>query len=249
MTLDWIQLAIFFGGFIAGLVDTVAGGGGLLTVPLLIHAGLSPALAMGTDKLQAGFGEAAASIKLFKTKALNLRRLIPYIPFTFFGSLFGSILMLQIPSEIFAKALPFFMLALLILSFFKDAWVGKVRDQAHNKAPLILGSSIGFYNGFFGPGTGAFWTTGLMYWAGLNVKEATIYGKPLNFLGNIVSITFFMATGNVNYVLALVMGAGCIFGAWVGAKLLLASAERLILILFRLSVVVMTVSMFMRAYF
>ncbi len=240
---------LFFGGMLAGWVDSIAGGGGLISLPLLIHAGLSPTMALGTNKLQSSFGSFSSSFRYIRSKVIDLKTAIPGVIFTLIGAAIGTILVQRIQSDILIKIIPILLFLILIYVVLMPKIIGHDMEQdGHAKLPFnltffILGISLGFYDGFFGPGTGNFWVVLLIILAGINMKKATAYTKLMNFTSNIVAFSLFAINGNVVYKIGLIMALGQIIGARIGAGMVLKHGTKFIRPIFITIVLVLIVSL------
>ena len=225
-----VYLLLAVCSFVAGVVDSIAGGGGLLTVPALLAAGLPPATALATNKLQSSFGSFSASYFFVAKKLVDLRQMKPVIVFTFVGSALGTILIQRIDSSQLSRVIPFMLLGFAVYFIFSPR-LGDV-DQ-HKRISFTLfsvlaGSLIGFYDGFFGPGTGSFWALAFVSLVGFNLSKATAHSKVLNFVSNIASLLMYLYGGKILWSLGLIMGVGQFAGAQVGAHLVVKKGTRLI---------------------
>lgn len=235
---------------IAGIVDTLGGGGGLITLPVLLMIGLPPSVAIGTNKLQACVGELNASIHFLRKGQFDYKDIIFGVLFVIIGSGIGAMMVQMLHPEFLNKLIPILLLLVLIYTFFS----GKItRAQSQQRMTtgifyLLFGLLIGFYDGFLGPGTGSFWVVALMFFLGFDLKKATIYGKPLNFVGDFVALIFFIVMGAVAYKIALVMAFGQLIGSYVGAKLVVGKGSKIIKPVFITVVFVMMVSQFVKVY-
>jgi len=220
--------------FFAGFIDTIAGGGGIITVPVLLGIGLPPHLALGSNKLQASFGSLTASIRYTRGGLVQPKQMLLGIVWTFVGAVLGSLAILALNTDILRWIIPFLLLAAFLYLLFKPA-VSEIRTQARMKETwfyLIFGLLIGFYDGFFGPGTGSFWTIVFIAFLGLPLKEATGHTKITNFTSNLVSLGVFAISGNLALALGLCMGFAQIGGAWLGSHILMNKSVRIIRIIF-----------------
>lgn len=212
-----------FAGILAGFIDSIAGGGGIITVPALLSAGLPPHLALGTNKLQSSFGSFTATLRYRRNRLVRIRRTVWGIVFTALGAAIGTLTIQHIAPDFLQKAIPLFLLAVFLYMLLSPK-AGSQRSRAR-LSPLIfyilMGLSIGFYDGFFGPGTGSFWTVAFVVLLGHELKEATAHTKVMNFTSNAVSLAAFALGGHVVLIPGLVMGVGEVIGAGLGSHLVI----------------------------
>ena len=231
-------LLLIAGGFLAGFVDSIAGGGGIITLPLFLAAGLPPHLALGTNKLQASFGSLTAALRYRKGGLVSFRALLPGILHTLAGAALGTFAIQRIPADFLNLFIPFLLLSVFLYTLFSPR-LGEIDVEARISTKpffILFGLSLGFYDGFFGPGTGSFWTIALASLAGYNLRRATAATKVMNFTSNIVSLSVFILGGKVLYTLGLLMGGGQLAGAWLGSHLVLNRGTRFIRLFFLLVV-------------
>lgn len=213
---------LFLVAVCAGFLDTLAGGGGLITIPALVLAGVPPLAALGTNKLQGCVGTATSSLLLFRRKKIHwvdLRRLMwP----AFLGAAAGtvaiqfvntSVLEFMIPSVLVIIAL-YFMLS-PYLKF--ESAEPRLSQGAYQKIVMPL---IGCYDGMFGPGTGSFFALVGVSLRGLVLITATAMAKPLNFATNLASLVVFLLAGQILWTAGLAMMVGQVLGAWAGSHML-----------------------------
>ena len=228
--------------FIAGFVDSIAGGGGLITVPSLLAVGIPPHLALGTNKLQSSFGSCTAAVRYTGSGLLKKEKLWIGVGATFIGAALGTWLIQHIPADFLGRFIPFILTAIFLYTLFSPD-LGKKEQHARMALWLfymIAGLLIGFYDGFLGPGTGSFWTIALVTMVGLDLKSATANTKITNFTSNIVSLTVFLIGGKVIFIAGIVMGLGQVCGAWLGSHLVIRKGTRFVRIFF-LAVVALTI--------
>lgn len=215
---------------IAGLIDAVAGGGGLLALPALLWAGLPPIQALATNKLQGSFGTATASFRFIRRGTVDLSRLRIPIAMTFIGSVAGTLAVQRIGSGLLDEIVPVLLIG-FALYFLLSPRIGDEDAQhriGHSLFGLLAGMSLGFYDGFFGPGTGSLFTAAFVLLLGYNLRRATAGTKVLNFTSNIASLLFFALAGQVVWQVGLAMGAAQVVGAWLGSHLVIRHGTRLI---------------------
>jgi len=215
------HLLLFFVGGLAGFVDSIAGGGGIIALPALLAAGVPPHQALATNKLQGTFGTFTASLNYIRLKMMRPRELLAGVFFTFLGAAAGA-WAVQLFSAGFLKDLIIVMLAGIFLYTLLTPQLGlepKPHRIPHWLFYSVAGLAFGFYDGFFGPGTGSFWTLALVLLLGLNLKGATARTKLFNLTSNIVALGVFVASGLVVWSIGLAMGAGQMAGAFAGSTL------------------------------
>lgn len=225
-----ITLILIVAAFAAGFVDAIAGGGGLITVPVLMLAGLPPAQALATNKVQGVFGAATAAISYAAAGHVNLRRQIGAAAMAFVAGLAGAFCVSLIPTQALRYVLPVILIA--IAAFFALKPGLSDADRAARITPAAFTAFvvpvIAFYDGLVGPGTGAFFMLGFVMLAGYGILKATAHTKLLNFASNLGGLVAFALIGKPLWVTGLAMGAAQIAGAWVGSKLAMRIGARLI---------------------
>lgn len=225
-----LLLLLFTVGLVAGLVDAIAGGGGLIALPALLATGLSPAQALATNKLQGSFGTFSSSLYFIRSGLIDLKQCHILIICTFVGSALGTLLVQQINPDFLNSVIP--LLLILIALYF---WLSPgIRDEQAKQRigeplfALTIGFGVGFYDGFFGPGAGTFFAVGFVSLLGYSLTLATAHTKLLNFTSNIASLLFFILGGQVVWSLGLAMGCGQLIGGRLGARLVIRQGARLI---------------------
>lgn len=216
-TVALLALAAFF----AGIIDSIAGGGGLITIPALLLAGMPPVETLGTNKLQGLFGSGSATIAYASKGHVDLRRQLPAATFALIGSALGAIAATIVPAEIMQAALPVLLIAIALYFALKPN-MGDV-DRTERISPFLFGltvvPAIGFYDGLFGPGTGSFYMLAFVTLAGYGVLKATAHTKLLNFATNIGAFGVFALAGVIYWKIGLIMGVAQFLGARLGAML------------------------------
>ena len=221
---------LFFVALVAGFIDAIAGGGGLITIPALLMTGMPPALALGTNKLQACGGSFSASLYFIRQGAVNVRAVWLLLVMTFIGATLGTILIQQVDASIVKKILPFLIFAIGVYFLLTPKLGDEDRQQrlSYVMFAFTAGFGIGFYAGFFGPGTGSFLSLACVTLLGFNLAKATAHAKVLNFTSNIASLIFFLIGGQIMWSVGLAMMAGQFIGANLGAKMVLSKGKTLI---------------------
>lgn len=223
-------LILIVAAFIAGFVDSIAGGGGLITVPALMLAGLSPVQALGTNKLQGLFGSGSATLAYAAGGHVDLRAQAPWAVLSFAGAAAGALLATLVPGDLLRVALPFMLIAIALYFAFRRGMDDT--DRASRMSTFMFGllvvPAIGFYDGLFGPGTGSFFMLAYVMLAGYGVLKATAHTKLLNFASNLGGFAAFALAGAVVWKIGLAMGIAQFLGARLGARLAMKKGARLI---------------------
>jgi uncharacterized protein len=231
MPFDPTTLALLvLAAFCAGFVDSIAGGGGLITLPALLIAGISPVEAVATNKLQSTFGTAMSSYRYWKAGLADPRELKAAILATAIGSAMGGYSLRLIDPGFLQRAIPFLLIAIALYFAF-----GPKAGESDSKARLTplafaagVAAPIGFYDGMFGPGTGSFFAIAFVTLAGQGLLKATANTKILNLVSNAGGLLVYMISGNVIYGMGLAMAAGQTLGAQAGTGAAITHGAKLI---------------------
>ncbi|WP_420410491.1 TSUP family transporter [Hoeflea sp.] len=225
-----LGLLLIAAAFLAGFVDSIAGGGGLIAVPALLLAGFTPVEALGTNKLQGLFGSASATVAYARKGHVNLKAQLPWAALSAVGAALGALLATVIPGGLFQAFLPFLLIAIALYFAFKPN-MGDV-DRARRISPFLFGlvivPLIGFYDGVFGPGAGSFFMLGFVALAGYGLLKATAHTKLLNFASNLGAFLVFAFVGVISWKIGLIMGAAQFAGAQAGSRLAMKNGARII---------------------
>ena len=215
----WLLLAST--ALIAGFIDAIVGGGGLLTVPALLGTGMPVHTVLGTNKLASTFGTAAASYTFYKNKLFSPSLWISCCLATGFGAFVGVISVNIISGEYLEKLLPILIILTAVYTLLK-------RSPAQCDSVIVTkparykqwwqGSILGFYDGFAGPGTGAFWTVSSQVLYKINLLASSGVARTMNFISNLTALITFAILGNVDYKIGLLMGLCLMVGSVIGAK-------------------------------
>ena len=215
MTVALLTLAAGFAGFI----DAIAGGGGLITLPALLLAGVPPAEAIATNKLQGTFGVAAASGRYYRAGAIDVDKLRIPVVATALGAALGAGLVTRL-DPLFVRALVPYALFAAAAYFAAFPYLRQHVAHITLSGPafaLGLAAPIGFYDGIFGPGAGSLYTLAFLAFTGASILNATAHAKVLNMTSNVISLSVFLVLGQVNFQAGLPMALGQAMGAWAGA--------------------------------
>lgn len=229
LDLKWYP-ALFGTGLIAGFVDAVAGGGGLLTVPVLLATGLPVPMALGTNKVQSSCGTALATVQYARSGLIQLSTASIGMIFTSMSAGLGAYALSHIKPEFIRPVIPLLLFGIAGYTLFRPN-LGKLAGPA--RMPPILfaasvGMTLGFYDGFFGPGTGAFWALACVTLAGMDLLRATAYTKAMNLTSNLVSAVVLISYGKIDWGIAATMACGQVLGGTFGARTAVRGGVRLI---------------------
>ncbi|MDO8342867.1 MAG: TSUP family transporter [Cellvibrio sp.] len=215
-------LFLFFAAAVAGFMDTLAGGGGLITIPALVVSGVPPLAALGTNKLQSSFGSGTSSFLLFKRKKIHWQELRPMMIAAFLGSVLGTVIVQFIDAKVLGFMIP--LVLIIIAAYFITAPYLKLESTEPRMSAGLYRKTvvpaIGVYDGMFGPGTGSFLAVAGVSLRGLELINATAIAKPLNFATNIASLIVFIFAGQIMWLAGFTMIIGQMLGAWMGSHYL-----------------------------
>jgi len=242
-----LHAVLFVAALAAGFVDAIAGGGGLITVPVLLWAGLPEVDALATNKLQASFGSASAVAHYARAGLIDARACALGAVISFLAAVGGAWAVSHFDRELLRRVIPFLLLAIASYTWFRPR-LGEAPRQPRMPAAafgVVFGVLLGFYDGFFGPGTGTFWTMAYVLILGLDLRRATAHTKVMNFASNIGSLACFLALGrgHVHWQTGLVMGAGQWLGARLGARMVIVRGTRFIRPVFLSVVIALTLKL------
>jgi uncharacterized protein len=216
--------------FVAGFVDSIAGGGGLLALPALLLSVPDPVAALATNKLQGSFGTGSAVIAYARQRHIDFRASAPLVATTFVGAVLGVLAVKFAPTALLTAALPILLIALAIYFVFSRRLSNEDARPRMGRAAyaLSIAPALGFYDGIFGPGAGAFYLLGFVTLLGYGVVRASAHTRLLNFTSNIASLVTFALSGKIIWTLGLSMGAGQFLGAQLGSRMAIRHGTRLI---------------------
>lgn len=225
-----VLLALAAVALCAGVIDAIAGGGGLLTVPAMLLAGFDPATAIATNKLQGSFGTVSATVAFARAGRIEWRSAWPMAAAAGIGAVIGAAVVRLLPPDLFAAVVPVLLVA-TAMYFWLGPRIGDA-DARQRWAPGLFAGTlaplIGFYDGVFGPGAGSFYMVGLVTLLGFGLVRATAHTKLMNASSNLASLIFFMAAGLVVWPVGIAMGACAMIGAQLGSRLAMKNGARII---------------------
>ena len=237
-------------GIAAGVVDTIAGSGGIITIPVLLMMGVSPLYALGTNKLQEPIGQIVATRRFLRTGEIQLQPIIIVTIFSILGASMGAFLVQIIRNDWLQKIAPILLTLILLYSILSCQLFAKQNKQRMTFIPFafVFGLCIGFYNGFFGPGTGSLWADAFLYFLAMNVKQATMYAKPANLSCNLIALIWFVMSHHVLYGVAVALMLGQGIGAHIGAKLVIENGNQLVKPFFIIVIMLLTLDLLYKSF-
>lgn len=219
--------------FLAGLIDAIGGGGGLISLPAYLLAGLPPHAAIATNKMSSTCGTTVATFRMIKKGLVNFKLAIPSVIFAVCGSSIGARLSLMVDDKIMTYVvvliLPVSAFLVMNRKLFNDEGTREVSmDKRTVLTALIAAFVIGVYDGFYGPGTGTFLIIAFTVFAKLNLTAANAQTKVINLTTNITALTIFLLNGEVLIPLGLA-GAICnMIGGYLGVGLMLKNGSKIV---------------------
>ena len=225
----WVYPALTATAVLTGFIDAIAGGGGLIMMPALLFCGASPLQALGTNKLQSMFGTGMALSNYARSGLVEWRRNRLTVALVFAGAVAGAFVVQRIETRLLNLIIPILLVAAAIYILLSPRMTDDDAQQRVSSAGYApLGGAIGFYDGFFGPGTGTFFTTTLVAMRGYGLTKATALTKLFNFTSNVASVLLFALGGHMLWLLGLCMAAGAMLGGWLGSRTALRFGASLI---------------------
>lgn len=236
-----IILILMLVAMVAGFIDAIAGGGGLITLPALLLSGLSPVQALATNKLQSSAGSFSATMAFFRQGLINWR----HSKWVFFaaltGGMIGALLATRLPATFLQIVVPILLLCVATYFVLSPNLDGKEKRAKITRTLFLLTfvPLIGFYDGIFGPGTGSFFMVAFVLMLGSTLVDAIAETKLANFASNIGSLLIFAFSGEMQVLVGLLMAVGAFVGAQLGARFAVKYGGRVI----RPLLIVMSVAM------
>lgn len=209
-------------GFIAAFIDAIAGGSGLITIPAYMIAGLNPHVLLGTNKFAAFAGTATSTFTFAKSGKINWNLMLKLLPFSFIGAAIGVYSVLKIDSSVLEPLILVILIGVGIYTVFKKD-IGLIDNyKGYDNSSLIKGIIfallLGFYDGFFGPGTGSFIIFTLIKIFGFSFVLASANSKVLNLGSNVMSLILFAINGKIDYMVGIPVAIFMMLGAIVGSR-------------------------------
>ncbi|TCP68274.1 TSUP family transporter [Baia soyae] len=248
-----IEMLIFLvgAGFLAAFIDSVVGGGGLISIPALLFTGLPPTIALGTNKLASTMGALTSTISFMRSGKVNQKLVMKLFPLSVVGSALGVYIVQLVPSAFLKPLILVLLICVTIYSIMKKDWgMTSTFTSMTLKLAIFIATAtfiIGFYDGFLGAGTGSFLLFAFLI-MGFDFVESAGNAKALNFGSNLAALATFILFDSVHFTYGLSMGAAMVLGAIVGSKVAIQKGAAYVKILF-ISVSILMISKSVWDYF
>ena len=227
----FLQFSGFVGiGLLAGIIEATAGGSGLIVLPALLFAGLPPAQAMATSKLQYVFGALTAIFRFHQARLVQWKNILPMVLTAALGGAAGALLLAHTDTALLKALVPLLLVGATLYFIFSP----RLSDKPSGKRlaqPLLIVlpiALIGFYDGFFGVGSGSFFVLILIWGLGLAAREATATTKIVDFASAAAALIVLATQQEVLWLYGLALGLGQIAGAWIGSGFVIRRGARFI---------------------
>ncbi|CAN2253922.1 sulfite exporter TauE/SafE family protein [Bacillus vallismortis] len=230
-----VLLFLIAAGFAAAFIDSVVGGGGLISIPALLFVGLPPSVALGTNKLAATMGALTSTINFLRSGQINKRLVFKLLPLSIIGSGAGVYVVQLIPSAFLKPIILVLLILVTIYTLFKKGWgmESSFKELTKKMTFFIVSAALllGFYDGFLGAGTGSFLIFSFLL-LGFNFVESAGNAKVLNLGSNIAALITFMLFSSVDFRYGIPMGIAMIIGALVGTRVAIKNGAAYVKVLF-----------------
>lgn len=217
-SLIFITAASFLGSF----VDAIAGGGGLISVPAYLLGGFPPHFALGTNKFSATFGSLSSTVEFFRNGKIDFRLVKFIIPCTFIGAILGVRSVLLLDQDFLYPLVSIMILAVGLYTILKSDLgmisTYELKSRSQIAMGMFFGFALGFYDGFFGPGTGSFLLFIFIKFFGMDFVNAGGNTKVLNFTSNVTALVVFALAGKINYNIGFIAGFAALIGSVIGTR-------------------------------
>lgn len=221
-------IILFIAAFLASLIDSIAGGGGLLTTPAMLLVGISPLNTLATNKFQSCFGTFTSTYNYYKNGLLTEPKRYLFFFLSFAGSMVGTFLVSRISNEVLESIIPILLISAAVFFILNRGPSTSNKSSSLVFIFNLIVILIGFYDGFFGPGTGSFFVLAFVIIKGISIMEATAITKLLNFASNFAAFIIFAIKGYVIWELGLIMAVAQIGGANLGSRLAISNGEKVV---------------------
>lgn len=231
MNLTYV-LILCVSGFLAAAVDSIAGGGGLISLPAILAVGVPPHFALGTNKFASTCASFTSTLMFTKSNKIHFPLVKYQIPCTLIGAVLGVITVLHINQKFLQIMILVLVFAVAIYTLLKKDFGDEDKFKGLSKKTIVFGClfafALGFYDGFFGPGTGSFLIFLFISIYGFDFTVAAGNGKILNFVSNITSLIMFAINGKIMLMAGIPMALSMIIGARVGTKIAIKNGAKVI---------------------
>ncbi len=231
MEIEWVTvLGLFLVAMLAGAVDAIAGGGGLLAIPVLLLVLDDPVAALATNKIQGVCASFTAFAVYYRQGLVNINTMRVPAVMSCIGGVLGTLVVTQVSTSGLQLILPILLLLMTLYFLFSPSVSDVARPQLLSYGVFGLSAAvmIGFYDGFFGPGTGSFFVMAGLVLLGLSAMQAIANAKLLNLASNMGALLIFIIGGHVVWLVGGIMALGQILGAGLGARLAVYQGKRLV---------------------
>ncbi len=224
-----VYAAMTGAAMLAGFIDAIAGGGGLITVPALLAAGIPPVAALATNKLQSSFSVAMSCYRFARTGLIDFRGYAWTVALIFAAAFIGALAVQSVSNAALGRVMPVLILIVVGYLLFSPRMTDADSHERLGRGGYApVAGPIGFYDGFFGPGAGSFYSTTLVALRGMGLTRAAANTKLFNFTSNFAALILFALGGHVIWLLGLVMALGAMTGAWIGSHVAIRFGARVI---------------------
>lgn len=225
--LDVVLLALGLAAFFAGFVDAIVGGGGLIQIPALFAAfpATQPATLFGTNKIASIVGTSSAAVQYARRVAIPWRVALPGALAALMGAWYGARAVAHLPAELLRPVILLLLVLVAIYTFVRKDFGAHAQEAGHGRRDIVIafaiGGAVGFYDGFFGPGTGSFLIFLFVRCIGMDFLRASVTAKIVNVATNFAAIGFFALNVEILWKLGVVMAVCNLLGAVTGSRLAL----------------------------
>lgn len=235
-------------GFLAALVDSIAGGGGIISIPAIIAAGIPPHYALGTNKFCSSCASFVSTLTFAKSSKIHFPLIKYMIPFTFLGAIIGVKVVLNINEKLLQTMILILVFTIAIYTLIKKDFGSENNFNGLTRKSIFYGCIfafiIGFYDGFFGPGTGSFLIFLFITLYKFDFTISAGNGKILNFVSNFTALIMFAINGKILYMAGVPMALSMILGAFIGTKIAIKNGAKVIKPIFVTIALALTVKLF-----
>jgi uncharacterized membrane protein YfcA len=239
MSVDAVDVvALCFAALLAGWIDAVSGGGGLVQLPalLIMLPGAAPAQVLATNKLSSVFGTAVATATYYRRVRPDLRTALPMAAVALLGAAGGAALASQLSASVFRPVVLVLLVAVAIYTVRRpdlgDVQALRWTGRRHYAAAVGVAAGIGFYDGIFGPGTGSFLVFAFVGLLGYSFLQASAKARMVNLATNLGALAVFIPQGAPLWGVGLGMAACNVAGGWLGAHAAIRRGSRFVRVVF-----------------